>query len=137
MTHGSESRDLISRPLSFMLVWGVPILTMVTSSFIELPIPQASLVFMVSFVWMGIGCAVNAARCHRRHCYVTGPIFLLGALLTGLVGFGNIDLGQNGLSYTVWSTVIIAGVAYLSEKIWGRYAGRSHESRCHGTETWR
>jgi hypothetical protein len=129
MIQDSESRDLVSRPLSFMLVWGVPILTMVTSNFIDLPIRRASLVFTACFVWMGIGCAVNAFRCHRRHCYFTGPVFLLGAVLTFLVGFGIIDLGQNGFSYTVWGTIIIAGIAYLPEKIWGRYAGRSSESR--------
>jgi len=32
---------------------------------------------------MGGACLVNAVRCGRLHCYVTGPFFLLGAI--GLV----------------------------------------------------
>jgi hypothetical protein len=30
------------------------------------------------------GCLVNASRCGRLHCYITGPIFLLAAIYVGL-----------------------------------------------------
>ncbi|HEV2113380.1 MAG TPA: hypothetical protein VGR50_04470, partial [Terriglobales bacterium] len=29
-----------------------------------------------AFAVMGIGCLVNAGRCHRLHCYFTAPLFL-------------------------------------------------------------
>ena len=40
-------------------------------------------IWIVALLWMGGACLVNAVRCGRLHCYVTGPFFLLGAI--GLV----------------------------------------------------
>lgn len=32
-----------------------------------------------AFSVMGAACIVNATRCHRTHCYVTGPLYLAAA----------------------------------------------------------
>jgi len=37
---------------------------------------------------MGLGCLVNAARCGRLNCYVTGPLYLVAALCLALSVFG-------------------------------------------------
>lgn len=42
--------------------------------------PVLFLLGAVACVVMGVACLVNAARCHRLHCYLTGPYFLLMAL---------------------------------------------------------
>lgn len=70
---------------------------------------------------MGIGCAVNARRCHRRHCYYASPVLLIGALLTALVGFEIIDLGSNGLSFVTGGTYIAVALTFLPEKLLGKY----------------
>lgn len=40
-----------------------------------------------AFLLMGIACLANAARCGRVHCYLTGPLFLLGAVYVVLTEF--------------------------------------------------
>jgi len=44
---------------------------------------------------MGLGCLVNAARCGRLHCYVTGPLYLAAALYVALSAFGLVVLHPN------------------------------------------
>src|SRR5215469_3413119 len=44
------------------------------------------------FVVMGVGCLVNADRCGRLHCYLTGPLFLLAAVFVALSAFGVVTL---------------------------------------------
>ena len=42
--------------------------------------PGLLLIRAAACVVMGLACLVNAARCHRLHCYITGPYFLLLAV---------------------------------------------------------
>ncbi len=39
-----------------------------------------------ALIVMGAACLANAARCGRRHCYLTGPVLLVAALLSALRG---------------------------------------------------
>jgi hypothetical protein len=41
-------------------------------------------VWLVAFAVMGGACVVNAMRCGRLHCYLTGPLFLMAALYCAL-----------------------------------------------------
>lgn len=73
---------------------------------------------------MGISgalCVVNAVRCHRMHCYITGPVFLLGALLTALniAGVTAIPWQWLGLGVVIG---VVAGM--VIENFTGRYAGK-------------
>ena len=71
---------------------------------------------------MGAGCVVNALRCGRVHCYVTGPFFLLMALLSLLYGFGLLPLGRNG--WNLIGLVVLIGAIALSclpEMLLGKY----------------
>ena len=49
-------------------------------------------VWIPAFVVMGVGCLINAARCGRLHCYLTGPLFLLAAVFVALSAFGVVTL---------------------------------------------
>ena len=71
---------------------------------------------------LGAACSVNAARCHRVHCYVTGPFFLIMAAVTLLYGSGVLQLGTRG--WSAISLVVVIGAAVLCwvpEKIVGQY----------------
>ena len=67
--------DLAGGYTSFGLIWGIPIAVMVLGGILDFE----------AFLWppalavMGIGCLANAFRCGRRHCYITGPFFLVAA----------------------------------------------------------
>jgi hypothetical protein len=73
-------------------------------------LPGAALVFSAPmgdarwWVWtpaltiMAVACLVNAARCRRLHCYLTGPVFLAGALLSALRGLEAVGPSWNWIS---------------------------------------
>ncbi len=72
-------------------------------------------------------CVVNAARCGRLHCYVTGPLYLLlatGGLLRGLHVLT--------LSWRrIFGAAMVGTVlAYCPEWIWRKYvkAGSKEQS---------
>jgi hypothetical protein len=71
---------------------------------------------------MGAACIVNALQCKRVHCYITGPFFLLMALVTLLFGLGVVPLGRNGWNW-LGLTILIGAVALwcLPELVWGKY----------------
>jgi hypothetical protein len=76
----------------------------------------------------GTLCLINAARCHRTHCYITGPVFLAGALLTALnvAGITAIPWQWLGLGVVIG---VVCGI--LVESFLGRYAKNSDTTnRC-------
>jgi hypothetical protein len=75
-----SDRDLV-RGWSAFALWCVPTVLIVIGAFL----PNArALLWIPSFLVMGVACIVNARGCGRLHCYVTGPVFLLGALASAL-----------------------------------------------------
>lgn len=113
--------DLSTKPLPFWLLWGGPIVVMLSMNFVGLPIEWTTVILSACLMWMGLGCAINARRCHRRHCYYASPVLLVGAILTLLVGFGIVDLGKDGLIYVTWGTFALVALTFLPEKLQGKY----------------
>lgn len=82
MGEACAPEDLAGRKVAW-LVWGLPNLLIFTGIF-----------WSAGHVWLwtlallvaGGACIVNAARCGRRHCHFTGPLYLLGAAATLLDG---------------------------------------------------
>jgi hypothetical protein len=85
------------------------------------------IVWPVLLTFMGIACLLNARRCGRTHCYVTGPFFLLLAGGALLYGIGVLPLGPRGWS-TLSLALVIGSVALCcgSEWILGRYRSSSN-----------
>lgn len=115
------NNDLATRPLPFWMLWGAPMATMLSLNFLRLPLVWTTLILAACLAWMGTGCAINARKCHRRHCYYASPVLLLGAVLTLLVGFGVLDLGSYGLMYVTWGTFALVLLTFLPEKLLGKY----------------
>lgn len=70
----------------------------------------------------GALCLLNAARCGRLHCYITGPVDLAGAILTGLRKVGVVSV-----SWTNLGTGIAVGIliGHLIERVAGNYVTRT------------
>ncbi|MGH8317443.1 MAG: hypothetical protein ACREUL_05625 [Steroidobacteraceae bacterium] len=116
----NESRDWARKPLAFMLWWGLPILGGISSSFLGLSLASAAFLWAGAFAWMGTGCVLNARRCARRHCFISGPALLLGAIAAALVGFGIVS-APHALEDIVNATVISVALSCLPEWFSGRY----------------
>ncbi len=116
--------DWAGRPVSFLIGWGIPLLAVLATSFLAIPMWAITLVWVAGFAWMGLGCVLNARHCGRRHCFYSGPILLLGALAVALVGFGIVPLGRDGFIIVVWSTFALVLLTFVPEWIWGKYVRR-------------
>ena len=75
---------------------------------------------------MGVGCAVNARRCGRVHCYVTGPMFLLAAVYVALAEFGLVPMHPGIFLLAVLGT---AALACLAELPLGRYKAKAQSQK--------
>ncbi|MEL7541689.1 MAG: hypothetical protein AAGJ51_12370, partial [Pseudomonadota bacterium] len=96
---------------------------LISTNFMSGVVPFPAIVALMSgaFIWMGLACLLNARRCRRRHCYYSGPIFLLGGIAVLLVGFEIISLGRDGLIIVAGATLTLALMTYLSEPVFGKY----------------
>jgi hypothetical protein len=120
----APQRDWSRQPASVLAWWGIPIALGASADFLTSSARVVALLWAAVFVWMGIGCLLNARRCHRLHCYFSGPVLLLGAVVVGLLGFGAVTLGPHGLSNAINGTVVLALLSFVPEWVWGKYASR-------------
>ena len=71
---------------------------------------------------MGVACMVNALRCGRVHCYLTGPFFLLMALVALSFGLGILRLRGSGWNLLGLITLVGAIALWcLPEMFLGKY----------------
>lgn len=117
-------RDLSAHAGSFLAVWGGPVLAGLIASFAAPSIAWAAGAWALALAWMGAACLVNARRCGRLHCFFSGPILLVGALLAALVALGLLDANAIGLGAIVTGALVLFGLTYALELAWGRYLRR-------------
>lgn len=99
------------------LIWGVPAVILIMS-----PVQYLAFVWPIVLTVMGLACLLNARRCGRIHCYVTGPFFLLLALVGLLYGLDVVPLGTRGWS-VLSITLVVGSVIFVCVPEWlfGRY----------------
>ena len=112
-----EANDLVGRR-SGILLWCLPTLAILVGLNWNVARPW---LWIPALLVMGIGCVVNARRCGRLHCYITGPIFLLGAIYVVLAEESIVPLRPN-----IFVLVVLGGatLASATELPFGRYANR-------------
>ena len=116
------NRDLFRGGAS-ILIWGVPAAILAVTANLGGLYPVVAWPLALSF--MGAACLFNARRCGRLHCYLTGPYFLLLALLSLLYGLGIIGLGKHGWSNLSLALVIGGAVLIcVPEQLFGKYVRR-------------
>ena len=73
-----ESRDILRSPWSALAVFWLPAIAIIGAGGSRF---WRTIVWTVALVTMGTACLAHALRCGRVHCYITGPFFLLIALV--------------------------------------------------------
>lgn len=118
--------DYSRKPLPFMIMWGLPVLLLVSVSFLEEFLPAAPIILIMAgtYAWMGLGCIINALRCGRLHCYISGPAMLIGGTLILLVGFNVLDLGSIQVMHISYTTIVVVALSFLPELFAGSYGQR-------------
>lgn len=120
MTQGSRN-DLVGQPVSALLWWWLPAGLAVLAEATRLSLHELAAVWSAAFVWMAVGCFLNAYRCHRLHCYISGPAFLAGAIAAGLLASGALANGPNTLNFIAAGTFAMVCVSFLPEFVWRKY----------------
>lgn len=119
-----RARDFLGNPLSAIFWWGLPLALGGSAGFLPISPMAQTLAWAVAFAWMGTGCALNARRCHRLHCYISAPILFLGAVGATLAALGWTPLGPYTSSDVINGSLILAALTFLAEPIWGKYRAR-------------
>ncbi|MDE2197040.1 MAG: hypothetical protein KGJ56_07610 [Gammaproteobacteria bacterium] len=119
----SHGRDLACGGFS-ILIWIVPTILLVAAVAMGGVYPVIA--WPVLLVFMGGACVLNARRCGRLHCFITGPFFLLLAAMALLYGLGILPLGQHGWQWLV-DVLLIGGcvLTCVPEWLFGRYIRHS------------
>lgn len=84
----SKASDWAAKPLPFLLWWLGPIALAVLTDQFTSGWRISAAAWSVAMAWMATGCLLNARRCRRRHCYLSGPTLLIAAVLFGLAAMG-------------------------------------------------
>jgi hypothetical protein len=121
-----KSRDILSSPWRALLVFWLPALAIFVAGSSGLSAGWRTIVWTVALGIMGTACIANALRCGRVHCYITGPFFLVMALVTLLYGLGVVTLGRNGWNL-IGLTILVGAIALccLPEMFLGKYRQRN------------
>jgi hypothetical protein len=120
-----KSRDILASGWRAVAVFWFPAVAMVVAASSRLSSTWITAVWTAALFTMGTACIASAVRCGRVHCYLTGPFFLVMALVTFLYGLGALPLGQQGWN-VIGLTVLVGGAALccLPEMILGKYRKR-------------
>ena len=109
-----DAKDLV-RQKTGILLWCVPTIALVAGLSLATLRPW---IWIPAFLIMGVGCLMNASRCGRLHCYITGPVFLLAAIYVGLSTMSIVPI-RPGIFLS--SVLAIAMLACLAELPLGKY----------------
>jgi hypothetical protein len=110
------------RRVSF-LVWKLPVIVLCVSLALPIGNVGTTAIWVASLGVLGSACVLNAGRCRRLHCFLTGSFFLIMALASLVHGLGITSLGAFGFYWLGGITGVGALVLlYVPERIWGRYA---------------
>lgn len=107
---------------SAVALWCLPAAALVLSA----PMGDARWwVWSPALTIMAVACLINLARCHRLHCYLTGPVFLVGAVLSMMRGLDLVRLSWNWIS----GVMLIAAAAGCGlECVFGSYLRNRRET---------
>ena len=115
--HRGRTSDLVRGTRSFLVLWGMPLALVIagiiwTSARAWLWVPAGTIA--------GVACLANASRCGRLHCYLTGPLFLGGAVVTVLA---HLDFLRVDPFWVLGAMVLGTAIGYGAEWLRGAYVG--------------
>ncbi len=124
----NKNPDWVANRRNLFIAWLLPGLLIVISWLAALPLMTTGIIWAAALTWMGIACLKNASQCGRRHCFYSGPYFILSALIALCVGFewtifSALTLNQLALFLAIATPL----VCILPDWLWGKYKKHSND----------
>lgn len=113
--------DWARQPLGTVFWWVLPAAIAISAGPLRLPFDIVAAIWAVAFAWMATGCLLNALRCHRLHCYISGPVLFAGAAGAALLASGVAQSGPRALGYIIGIAVGLTLLSFVPEMIWRKY----------------
>jgi hypothetical protein len=113
--------DWLNSTGTSFLAWWLPKLAIFLTIFVA--ISFRTLVWLITLLWMGTACILNARRCGRTHCRYTGPYYLAMILPVLALAFG--PLSASTYTWVALALLILIGgwvIRWVTELKWGRYS---------------
>jgi len=114
---GCRERDLV-RGRAAWAIWCAPAALILLGIVWE---SARAALWTPSFLVMGVACLINARRCGRLHCHVTGPVFVLASIATVLDAGGVLAIGW---PWTLLAAAIGTAIGYGLEQVRGLYLAK-------------
>src|SRR5262249_37655286 len=92
----SNARDMLANPRQAIAISWAPPRAFVVGWHFRVSGHWRAIIWTAALGVRGSGCVVNARRCGLVHCYSTGPLFLVMAVVALLYGLGITPLGLRG-----------------------------------------
>lgn len=114
-----RSCDSVRSPSHVLGFWIIPCGISAGAFFGADRYPALLLIGAAACVVMGLACLVNAARCHRLHCYITGPYFLLLAVAASIAYGFDVGTSHHSEKWLLVSLGIAPLLIWLPERLSG------------------
>jgi hypothetical protein len=116
-----SSSDWLRSPRTNLLEWWIPQAALLAGLII--PVPVRTVIWIITLIWMGTACILNARRCGRTHCRYTGPYYLamIAPVLVLASGMVSADL----YGWLVLGALILGGskiIWWTTELAWGTFS---------------
>lgn len=116
-------RDILSHWHVGVALYWIPVLVLIVSGFLNIDQIWRTIIWTAALTTMAAGCIVNAFRCGRVHCYVTGPFFLIMAIFILVRGLDT-PIGDEGWNMIALTVLVGTSVLwFVPEMFFGRYWG--------------
>lgn len=121
----NRTQDLVQMPLA-LLIWGLPTVSAILANALWsahiISFTAGGIIWILTALWVGVACTINARRCGRVHCLINGilqPLFALSILLS-VAGVSALKWNQYVNAY--WLILLASfipeffGMMYLSPR---------------------
>jgi hypothetical protein len=114
-------KDWLGSARASLLAWWLPHVAIIAGLFVV--VPARTVLWVAVLVWMGTACLLNARRCGRTHCRITGPYYIamIGPVLA--LGSGIVAAGLH--AWIACVLLILVGdkiIWWATERAWGTYS---------------
>src|SRR5947208_5064885 len=120
-TRTQPSLDWLGGFYTSTLAWWMPTAAILAGLFF--PVSVRAVIWIISLIWMGTACILNARRCNRTHCRYTGPYYL--AMIVPVLALGSDAVSVSFYGWLALACVILLGsklIWWVTERAWGKFS---------------